>query len=621
MAPLDFKHMTSAKYRPGEDDAVNYYAQKRKKQYHGNEGKEVKELSMKPDKKLPNLKVPVKGKKGISRFMRKKAISKAKDDLNASVQSADRKPEKYIKPDGKVGIRMVKTDKEVINKEQMQVYKVGHKDMSGNVHATTPEDAMRKLRKKGLKGNIKLTHRGSARSMPTRIIPRREELDSKDKPFVKKLIGKLRKGSNTHAKQADDLEKAMKTEGINHSDAHRDAQTHSDGSMSVKKIPSMIKKSGDKHLHLHMKSYHKEKDGQAFAKKHGYKVKNYVKTPSGTRMDIHKEAVEYPHMMYDPKTGNEVKAKTPADHNKYAKMGYTHEKPKVDEASMSPMNLKRAEKFMGPSKNFNQAVNFVSKGMKVSKQQAIKMVKKILGVNPKTNKIDEEAEVLDHGSLKKDFRGGKVHTITKDHKVNAEILGHESHPKNATPHKGKKGKIPILKMYDRDRKGTKSGTVTLKKGTHMVHDPSNDEMHGYHPKHGHFTVYHSNGGDSDLKHHKPGVHKIKEEVEVDEALNLQQRMKRSRLMKRLKTRIKIGRDRARRKMANKKTLEKRAMRQARAAIAKKLTRGIPKAELTFARKQEIEKRLDKPALKNRIKRIAKRIFKDVRKKEVQRKKG
>ena len=391
MAPLDFKHMTSAKYRPGEDDAINYYAQKRKKQYHGNEGKDVKELSMKPDKKLPNLKVPVKGKKGISRFMRKKAIGQAKDDINASVQSADRKPEKYMKPDGKVGIRMVKTDKEVVKKEA---------------------------------------------------------LNKDDKPFVKKLIGKLRKGSNTHAKQADDLEKAMKTEvsvlkptkptdiikhaktlaknprdymmnkkkyldkarakvfkmypkeAINHDDAHRDAQTHSNGSMSVKKIPSMIKKPGDKHLHLHMKSYHKEKDGQDFAKKHGYKVKNYVKTPSGTRMDIHKE-----------------------------------------------------------------------------------------------------------------------------------------------------------------------------------------------------------------------------EVNVDEALTLQQRMKRSRLMKRLKTRIKIGRDRARRKMANKKTLEKRSMRQARAQLAKKLTRGIPKAELTFARKKEIEKRLEKPALQQRIKRIAKRLFKDVRKKEVQRKKG
>ena len=448
MAPLDFKHFTSARYRPGEDDAINYYAQKRKKQYHGNEGKDVKELSMKPDKKLPNLKVPVKGKKGQSKFMRKQLITKAKDDINASVQSADRKPEKYMKPDGKVGIRMVRTDKEVVKNEQMQVFRVGHKDMSGNVHATDPDDAMKKLRKKGLKGDIKLTHRGSVKSMPKRRVPTREELDSKDEPFVKKLIGKLRKGSNTHAKQADDLEKAMKTEvsvlkptkptdiikhaktlaknprdymmnkkkyldkarakvfrmypkeAINHDDAHRDAQTHSDGSMSVKKIPSMIKKPGDKHLHLHMKSYHKEKDGQDFAKKHGYKVKNYVKTPSGTRMDIHKE-----------------------------------------------------------------------------------------------------------------------------------------------------------------------------------------------------------------------------EVNVDEALTLQQRMKRSRLMKRLKTRIKIGRDRARRKMANKKTLEKRSMRQARAQLAKKLTRGIPKAELTFARKKEIEKRLEKPALQQRIKRIAKRLFKDVRKKEVQRKKG
>ena len=76
-----------------------------------------------------------------------------------------------------------------------------------------------------------------------------------------------------------------------------------------------------------------------------------------------------------------------------------------------------------------------------------------------------------------------------------------------------------------------------------------------------------------------------------------------------------------RKMANKKTLEKRANRQARAQIAKKLTRGIPKGELTFARKKEIEKRLEKPALQQRIKRMAKRIFKDVRKKEVQRKKG
>ena len=40
-----------------------------------------------------------------------------------------------------------------------------------------------------------------------------------------------------------------------------------------------------------------------------------------------KEEVKYPHMMYDPKTGNEVTAKSPEDHAKFAKMGYTHEKP------------------------------------------------------------------------------------------------------------------------------------------------------------------------------------------------------------------------------------------------------------------------------------------------------
>lgn len=48
--------------------------------------------------------------------------------------------------------------------------------------------------------------------------------------------------------------------------------------------------------------------------------------------EVSKEAVEYPHPMYDPKTGKKVMANTPADHNKYSKMGYTHEKPKMDES-------------------------------------------------------------------------------------------------------------------------------------------------------------------------------------------------------------------------------------------------------------------------------------------------
>ena len=363
----------------------------------------MNELSMKSDKKLPNLKVPVKGKKGVSKFMRKKLASTSKDDINASVQSADRKPEKYMKPDGKMGIRMVKTDKEVIKKESVgktagdksyyhlqRAKELAKKD--GHDYDKLPKYDRAKPHQDHYHDKAKNEASVLKPTKPTDIIKHAKTLAKSPRDYMmnkKKYLDKARAKVFKMYPRED-----------HHDDAHRDAQQHSDGSMSVKKIPSMIKKPGDKHMHLHMKSYHKEKDGQDFAKKHGYKVKNYVKTPSGTRMDIHKE-----------------------------------------------------------------------------------------------------------------------------------------------------------------------------------------------------------------------------EVDVDEALNLQQRMKRSRLMKRLKTRIKIGRDRARRKMANKKTLEKRANRQARAQIAKKLTRGIPKGELTFARKKEIEKRLEKPALQQRIKRIAKRIFKDVRKKEVQRKKG
>ena len=118
-----------------------------------------------------------------------------------------------------------------------------------------------------------------------------------------KNLKDLRDGYVSHAQRKAvwaskaDKKKKMK-EAINHDDAHTDAQQHSNGSMSVKKISSMLKKPGDKHLHLHMKSYHKEKDGQSFAKKHGYKVKNFTKTMSGTRMDLHKESVLHEDMNF-----------------------------------------------------------------------------------------------------------------------------------------------------------------------------------------------------------------------------------------------------------------------------------------------------------------------------------
>ena len=59
-----------------------------------------------------------------------------------------------------------------------------------------------------------------------------------------------------------------------------------------------------------------------------------MKKDTANKSADQKEAVKYPHMMYDPKTGKEVTAKTPMDHAKFAKMGYTHEKPQMKKESI-----------------------------------------------------------------------------------------------------------------------------------------------------------------------------------------------------------------------------------------------------------------------------------------------
>ena len=123
-----------------------------------------------------------------------------------------------------------------------------------------------------------------------------------------------------------------------------------------------------------------------------------------------------------------------------------------------------------------------------------------------------------------------------------------------------------------------------------------------------------------LKYRAQRRRRLGEEVEqTDEALTTTQRLARKRQMQKIKAKIKLGRERAKRRFASKEKLEKRAVRQARMAIFKKLTKDIPKDELTYARRAEIEKRLDKPALKQRIKMIARKNLPKVRKQEIERK--
>ena len=232
------------------------------------------------------------------------------------VRSADKKPEKYIGPDGKTKTRMVPMDKNVTNEvsigmigrgmigrylkkvpasaanagrkmavdkmtgkarvpatesvevSEKHVYRFSTKTKQGNIHHSSKDDAGAKkaIEKRTGEKVQSMTYRGPVSGMPTRRedsdavkaflakggkikklppakaqgyhgkddpgkgvhgvmdrpdtkamgtrkkVKSMEKLDQNDEPFVKDLVGKLRKGSKTHSKQADDLEKAMKTE-------------------------------------------------------------------------------------------------------------------------------------------------------------------------------------------------------------------------------------------------------------------------------------------------------------------------------------------------------------------------------------------------------------------------
>jgi hypothetical protein len=106
---------------------------------------------------------------------------------------------------------------------------------------------------------------------------------------------------------------------------------------------------------------------------------------------------------------------------------------------------------------------------------------------------------------------------------------------------------------------------------------------------------------------------LKEEVDLVEALTPQQRIKRRQIMRRLKSRIKIGRARAARRRASNEVLKARAQRAARNELTKRLTGGKSKGELSFAARARVEKMLAQK--KTMIKSLAQRLLSQVRAKE------
>ena len=111
-------------------------------------------------------------------------------------------------------------------------------------------------------------------------------------------------------------------------------------------------------------------------------------------------------------------------------------------------------------------------------------------------------EKLDHKELKSDLDhyDAKVHKVSATHKAEADVIGHHSFDTE-------KGKVPVLKRFDRGK--YKKKTVTIKKGQKLVHDGDSD-YYGYSKKHGHFRVANYNMNKDHLK-------ESYEEFELDEA--------------------------------------------------------------------------------------------------------
>ena len=389
----------------------------------------------------------------IAAYLTAKRGGKAQDE---NVKTADRKPEIYTKPDGKKGIRMVATDREVVKTEAYTMGKPVEKKkpkpasdsraaelltkrypygssskkakQNEDLKKLKPDSAMMSnvksiLRNPKAGGNtswaakqIAMTHGQKALKHPSvdralkkhaetnealdvgektymrtdsklknlkvpvkrrsgKIIkpefklatPRKEALDSKDKPFVKDLVKKLRGGSKVHAKQADDLEKAMKTEAMNFAVSIEGLPTmfmsaDSPGMLKqtlrkIVKQPSMIqsvKRVTDAKV---KKTFRLKAQGRDEEMKEDTKLLNLVRTPGGKDHHNKMSKYHYDQEMYHGSIGRDEKAarahRVAGDAHRAAasSAGYLNQHDRGTERDRDHKTQSVASKYSGEKKN------------------------------------------------------------------------------------------------------------------------------------------------------------------------------------------------------------------------------------------------------------------------------
>lgn len=104
-----------------------------------------------------------------------------------------------------------------------------------------------------------------------------------------------------------------------------------------------------------------------------------------------------------------------------------------------------------------------------------------------------------------------------------------------------------------------------------------------------------------------------QEEALEEALTIQQRMKMKQTFRRNKAKIQLGRRRSEKRMASKEVLQKRAKKQARNLIVKKILKNKDKGDLSYGARVNLEKQVAKR--KGAIDRLVKKLLPKVRQKD------
>ena len=245
-----------------------------------------------------------------------------------------------------------------------------------------------------------------------------EKLDNKDKPFVSDLVKKLRGGSKVHAKQADDLEKAIKNEtkgapkGYHYtrSGKLRKGDAGADGPGGAKLRSDPLDKQRSKIPPLPEKFANAAQQAAVMAK-----LKKSGK--------------------YDGKEAYDVKTKTKTE----ATMKSFSEISRSKLGSYAEATDDDYNKTLGPTKNSDEGIAALKKKHGMSHTKAVATMKRLMG---------EEVELVNEISMSKMQAYGKAAAKDIDKQRNT-VKGALDQP--ASPKHAKAGMDAMSKLHKRSR--------------------------------------------------------------------------------------------------------------------------------------------------------------------------